>query len=408
VFDIYCRFFVLRLRWYVKASGRLFLRHWQWFVIAGLVVPGLPIVSLLDIPIQVFDNATLRGPGIFSHIGILAGVQLAALLWIWPQRRNLAGGSFAVYAATLPISAFVRRGVDVTLLALADILILIPAAIALSDRMRSPGEGGAYQLASLLVLVSTIFVVQLASLEKRLAALVAVGIADVLLGNGLALPLGAPAWLLLTLAFCVAIGGLVVPDWRRKSPGVYAPAETLTSARGVLRQSRWLSPSFRIQFKALAAHPVATILCLGLALCVALGADALIAIFRFDARSVPAAIVAMAAIALVISGIYRTLWSYHIPMQDFLSTLPVTRHFWSIHDTRLALLIGFVPLGIILIPLAGYQLCSPFILIVLALAYFALIATLRTALTLGGQMGVLFAAILATGWAGAGIAAVVR
>ena len=39
---------LLRLRWYALATGRVLLRHWQVFVLAGALVPGgMPVGKLL-------------------------------------------------------------------------------------------------------------------------------------------------------------------------------------------------------------------------------------------------------------------------------------------------------------------------------------------------------------------------
>lgn len=39
-FSVIRRLIAWRLQWWGLACGRIFLRHWQWFVLALVLVPG--------------------------------------------------------------------------------------------------------------------------------------------------------------------------------------------------------------------------------------------------------------------------------------------------------------------------------------------------------------------------------
>ncbi len=402
----YLHFTALRLRWYMKASGRLLQRHWQWFVIAGLAVPGIPIIAILGLPARVLTAIVLPEHGLFWHLACLSALQLIAILGILPQRDNIVGGGFARYAATLPMSPLTRRSVDVTVLAVADGFMLIFVAVAIASRLAVPKAAGFYQAFALLVLMSATLAVQLAALERHALMALGAGIATICLGSALTFP--AFAWVLLFLA-CVTIAAtLTAPDSVRPSRGKRTGAANVPSPARSLRHSQWLFMWLRVQCKVLGAHPGLTAMRLATALGLAAGTARLIMIFDLDDRSVPTTILAMAVIALVLSGIYRTLRDAHAPMQNYLAALPVTSRYWPIRDTVFVILLGLTPLWFLMPPLVAHGLLPFYALTGLASAYLALLAMLRLPLVMGGRLSVIVGAILAAGWAGAAMAAVAR
>jgi hypothetical protein len=111
---MYGQFVRLRLRWYLRTSGELALRHWQWVVLACLVVPGPPVVSvfLSAASLLAISVSPALTPG--QHLLVAIVIDLAAVLWISPQRQALSGGTFMRYAGTLPLPRRVRLSVDAT------------------------------------------------------------------------------------------------------------------------------------------------------------------------------------------------------------------------------------------------------------------------------------------------------
>ncbi len=396
----------LRLRWYIRASGDVLLRHWQWFLIAGLAVPGAPIVALFYLPALLLEVIVSRGHEPLGQLACMLAVQLIALIWIMPQRRLLAGGSFMRYASTLPLSKGVRFGVDLTLLIVANSLMLVPAFIATAHTLTLPGSDRAYQICALWVLLVTALVMQIAALERRAIIFVGVGLADILLGSSLISPSGGLRWFLLTSALAGTIAALLTKAPAKRSRGMSAPA--LRPMSPVLSLLSRHAPSLLVQCKAVAAHPGMTALRLSMAVVLALAVDRLIAIFRYDTRSLPTAILAMAAISLILSGVYRTLRDAHASMRAYLAALPITPRHWPVRDTFFVMLLGFAPLCILLWALVVHRLSSLFVLFALALAYHALLALLRLPLVFGGRRAVLYGFIMAAAWSGAAMAAVAR
>lgn len=403
--DIYRHFVALRIRWYAKANMRLVLRHWQWFLVAGLLVPASSLAALPGLFRPAVVHALSRGGDVLSHAAFLATVQLAAFLWTLPQRRNLTGGDFAAYAATLPVSPVIRRSVDATLLLIADSPIVIAVAFALCSAPH--GDRSAYEICAFSIFLAALLTLQLAFVEKKARSYLAAVAADLLLAFGLASGEGLLAWPALLSAAGVLIAHALIPDRVSDSTGAGARPISRSSAVVVLRAGV-LSPVLLIQAKALAARPVVTAMRVTVVLVTAIGTDDLIGAFGFDERSVPTAIAAMALAALVLSGLFHTLREAHATMQHFTATLPVGTGFWPVRDVILVTVLGLAPLGILLVPLAAHGLSSLPALAALSLAYGALFVLLRMVLALSRDLTVLLATMLAAGWTGAAIAAIMR
>lgn len=403
--DTYAHYSALRVRWYARTSAAQLLRHWQWFLIAGLFVPGTPIIALFGLFLPFLIYTLSPGNDLLLHAASLAGVQCAAFLWILPQRRNLGGGDFAAYAAALPIPPIVRRGVDVTLLLIADSPIIVAIAFAL--QAAPPGYGSAHRICTVLVLIAALLLLQTVLFRKGPVGVVflAAGTADLLLGSGLASGGRLWGWAALLSAAGVVLAAWLTPDARSRTTKPAARPHSKTPAP---LATGGLPPSFLVQCKALAARPISTVTRLAVALCAALGADQLMAIFAFDERSAPTAVGAMALAALVLSGLGRILREAHAPMQGYMATLPAGGRFWAVRDTGLVLSLGVVPFVILLVPLIAHRLSPPPSLAALALAYGALVVMLRLVLALSRRLSVLLATALAAGWTGAAIAAIVR
>ena len=117
---MYGRLVRLRLRWYSRTSGELVLRHWQWLVLACLIVPGPPVVSIFLYAAALLAASVSTALSPAQHFLVAIVIDLAAVLWILPQRHALSGGPFMRYADALPLPRGVRLGVEATLLAAAN------------------------------------------------------------------------------------------------------------------------------------------------------------------------------------------------------------------------------------------------------------------------------------------------
>jgi hypothetical protein len=184
------------------------------------------------------------------------------------------------------------------------------------------------------------------------------------------------------------------PGWRLIGPG-----HRILSRR---------MPTLLIQGKAIAERPAQTIFRFGTAVVLAFGADRLSAIFHFDRRALPAAILAMTAISLLLAGFYRVLSEARSAMASYLAALPLPSHYWPLRDTRFVLLLNCVPLVILLSPQIMRGLLSLLIMFGLAVMYQVLLALLRWPVIHGGRRSLLYSVLLSALWSGAAIAAVSR
>jgi hypothetical protein len=390
------------VRWYLRASGRLLLRHWQWLLIAGFFIPG----DILAVPSGALVAIVSPAHGPIWHLAAIGGAQLLALLWILPQRDILTGGEFARYAATLPIAQIVRRSAYFTLLLVADTLILLPVQAAMANRLMATDGAKVDQFLALWILLGATLILQMAVLKKRALLLGAVGAVDLSLGLGLAYP--GFGYALLPAAAAFAVAGFFTPERLRLRDAFVAPHVRPRLVRGLRGPIRPLVAALKIQWQILSARPLASAARLSLALALALGTDRLINIFGFDARAIPTLTAALALTALILSGLYRTLRDAHAPTRTFLASLPVSRHYWAWRDTLLVMLLGLAPLAILLPSADFHRLIPGLALLGLAGAYLVLVASLRLPLLFGGGLSVMLGFLLATGWAGATMAAVLR
>lgn len=394
-----------RMRWYMLAGGRALLRHWQWLLVAGLVVPGVPIVSLVAMPSQLLVAIVSPGVDWPARLAALATVQVLALLWIVPQRKSVSGGDFAPYLATLPISRLTQRLVDLTLLLTADFFPLLAFGLAMAV-LWNHGRDGIAEAVALFIVLETVLAAQTLILHARPVVLLALALTDALLTLGLAPGGQAVVWLALALSMILPIAGALVPG-QRAWPWGFQVERARRATAGASRKN-WIPPALHVQLKALAARPGSSAVRLATAFGLALAADRLAAAFQFDERALPMAIVAMALIALALSGAYRLLGDAHAPFQAFLVTLPLPRSYWPVRDTAFVMLLGLPPLLLVVGCLGLNGLASFATLFMLMAASLALLALLRLPLAWGGRLGTLLGVLIAAGWAGTAIAAVVR
>ena len=398
----------LRLHWYTITTARLLMRHWQAVVVTVLLLPSsVPLPVLLRGAALPLTALFAAGHGLLWHLAYLAQLQTVTLGWAMLQRGPIGGNDFRCYTAALPISTTVRRWADLSILLLANSVLLLPMAIAMALLLVSTGHSQPiFQIICLLILLILVLVTQLAALEKNTAALPGILLAVLLLGISLTFPDSSLAWLLLPLVPFSAMAFLM-PRRTGKIRRISMPFTAMAQLDRRHRQRLGIPPSLHIQLKTLFIDsPSSTILRISLAFGVALIVNLLIRIFEFDYRSLPAAIIAMAIIAMIISGIYRTLHAAHTPMQSYLAALPLGFYYWAIRDTFFVALLGTVPLAALLLPFLNHGGSSTFTIAALVVAYLLLLGLLRLPLLFGGRQAVLLSLILAASWSAAAMAAI--
>ncbi|WP_163097624.1 hypothetical protein GL267_000350 [Acidithiobacillus ferrianus] len=399
-----------RLRWYASATGRVLMRHWQVFVLAGALVPGgMPVGKLLMGLSYPLLAALHGGHDVAWHWWRLVAIQGLALAWVMVQRRHIDGGAFMVYARSLPLSVNQRRRVDLSVLLPANSLLLVPvvALVVVAPTGLLGATSTPFLVATVCVMTGLVLLAELAALERQLAALFTFGLADALLSWSLSRPVDPASWLALGGAVLVGASFLVLRHPLQASLQTWIRRRVTQSPLGERRLFFFLSPAWRIQAQVLwVRHPGGTVLRTASVLALALVADWLMRKFAFDARALPTAILGMAAIALITSGLYRILQSAHRPVQPYLHALPLPKRFWALQDTAFVAAFGALPLAVLLAPMLIQLNASVDTTFALALAYFTLLALLRLPLVHGGRQAVLLGVILAGTWSGAAMAVV--
>ncbi|MEY2334999.1 hypothetical protein [Acidithiobacillus ferrianus] len=399
-----------RLRWYASATGRVLMRHWQVFVLAGALVPGgMPVGKLLMGLSYPLLAALHGGHDVAWHWWRLVAIQGLALAWVMVQRRHIDGGAFMVYARSLPLSVNQRRRVDLSVLLPANSLLLVPvvALVVVAPTGLLGATSTPFLVATVCVMTGLVLLAELAALERQLAALFTFGLADALLSWSLSRPVDPASWLALGGAVLVGASFLVLRHPLQASLQTWIRCRVIPSLPGGRQLFSFLSPAWRLQAQALwVRHPGGTVLRTASVLALALVADWLMRKFAFDARALPTAILGMAAIALITSGLYRILQSAHRPVQPYLHALPLPKRFWALQDTAFVAAFGALPLAVLLAPMLIHLHASVGTILALALAYFTLLALLRLPLVHGGRQAVLLGVILAGTWSGAAMAVV--
>lgn len=388
----------------MRTSGHLVLKHGQWFVLACLVVPGPPVIAIFLNAASLLAASIAPGMAPAQHFFLAALIEVVSVLWILPQRHALSGGPFMRYADALPLCPGVRMSVEATLLVAANTVLLVSAGIA-AVRIWSP-LGNPYAPCCLLALLSLAAAAQQAVLNHRWIVLPGILLGNGALAAGLAAQLAGARWLLLISAIGSATIGMLVAvrfERVRKTgrPGVRSRA--VASSLGILARR---APALLTQCKAVAERPAQTILRIGAAIALALGADRLIAIFDFDERTFPTAILAMAVISLLLAGFYRMLRDARSVTESYLAALPLPQWYWPVRDTTFVLLLNGVPLVVLLSPHLLRSLVSLLIVAGLAIACQLLLALLRWPVVHGGRRSLLYGVLLTAAWSGAAIAAV--
>jgi hypothetical protein len=387
-----------RLRWWGLVTTRAVQRHWQWFVLAGALVPmDTPLRGVLLALAYPLLHAFEPGHDVAWHVVRLAAIQLVAALWVLVQRQAIRGGDFRNYMRTLPLTTALQRLVDLALLLPANTVLLAPfitGLLLISTGTRS--DGGA-DLVNIGVVAVLTILVQLAILERRSLALVPILASNVVLSEGV--EAGSPLVHVTMLLGALALGLLALAPMPRfptiRGHGMKERAATLT---------RLLPPDVRIQCTILAAQP-ATLLRAASLMAIVIGMRALDVAFTFDGRILPTAALALAALALVMAGWYRPLRDAHAPVANYLTSLPLHHRFWPRRDLRFLIIAGTLPAAAILGPVIVHGARGLVSATLLLLGYWVLIAALRWPLLRGGRQATLLAVLMTGAWSAVAVAA---
>ncbi len=404
MFSTYRSLVHLRISWHALSTARVLVRHWHWFLLSMLLVPmGATLGGLLQAfayPLTAIFSPGNDATWYFTYAVV---AQAMPVMWVLLQRNSIRGGEFMDFAASLPISAVTRIGVNLTVLLVANSILLIVLVAAVLISANPFGSVSGFELFAIIVLLVLILVAQLATLERTLTIFSTIFIADWVFALGLAQERGElSAWLLVACALGIAGAGLYLPSFPRR-----VTASSKRTGRSVVRWGEgWSSPIINIQINALLNRPIGSLLMIGTSATVAAGAVLLMTTFEFDHRSLLVLVLAMDVIAFILSGIYRTLFMAHAQMEAYSATLPLGRHFWSVRDTAFVTVLGMGHLAILLPPMLRHMHVSMTTLTSLCLAYGVLLAALRLPLLYGGRQTALLGFACTILWAAAVITAI--
>ncbi|PXW56343.1 hypothetical protein C7450_10892 [Chelatococcus asaccharovorans] len=393
------RFVHMRLRWYAKATGDVLLRNWLWCFVAGAVIPW-DMTFLLGLS-ALLNDLLARDQGFGWRIVFPLLLQAAGLAWTGAQRNAIGGGEFTSYASTMPLSAGARRAVNLLILAAADNLWLILFVLAAAFPPAGDPYPGAFRIAALLALLVLFLSAQLALLERNTAAMMAALAANIPLALSLTVNGWPLQWVLLFAAPALAVAGFTESRLTASIKSIKAPRKLRSNSLALKTPI-----ALRIQLKALVETPIGSVLRICAALGMAAFADFLLQAFDYDSRSATTVVVAMAFVAIFLSGFYRALRMAHMTMALYSATLPLRARFWAICDTLLVCLLGLPPLAILLLPAIIHKVAAVPVLTALSAAFLALLAAIRLPVVFGGRRAVLYLVFLTTAWSGAAIAAV--
>jgi hypothetical protein len=396
----------LRLNWYVAATAHAMRRHWQLLVIASLALPSLPVARIPQV--LAFPVVSLLHPGqtmLWYSLHVVL-IQAIALLWSGLQRKALATGPMTSYLSALPIPRRTTHLVNATILLFADSLILLPIASSLLVVPMQPVSTASLGFHTLAVatLALSAFAAQIALLEQQWHRLLLALLGVAAWGWSLVHLHSSAAWATQAMLFAVLVLLTVrtpaLPLRRQRNQAGVRRTPVLTA---VLSR---LPIAARIQLRILfEEHWPPTVLRLAIALGIAGCANFLFGVFNGDVRTLPAGIIAGASVALILSGIYRTLAEAHASMQRYAAALPLAKHFWLRRDLAMLSVLAALPFGVMLLSLFDHGIPATTCL-KLALANLGLLMLLRLPLSFSRRQTALVGVMLAGGWSAGAMVAI--
>jgi len=382
----------------------MLLRHWQWGLMACLLIPGLALASIFQETVTFLAAAVAPGQTIGAYFVSGAIVIIVSVFWVLPQAGALSGGGFMGYVSTLPVSRRMYFGIDAALLLVADVSILMIAAFALGAM---PEPFDPFRFGALAVLLGLAVLAQRIVVMRCYWGLAGVLVAHGFLVLGLALASSLGQWALLVAA--IAVAGLSALGTHSDGAADRGGDLRALLAKGGAPMHTVLlrtAPGLLTQIKTLAERPAQSLSRGAAAIALAFAAANLMAAFGFDGRAYPVAIVAMAAISLILAGFYRILSQGREATAPFLATLPLPSRYWMVLDLRFVLALAMLPLALFVLILAGQGFSGLPVIFGLALASLALLGVLRYPVLKGGKRAVFYSVLVTGLWSGAAFAAI--
>ncbi len=391
-----------RLRWYALATGCLVLRRWQaLLLILGLFAPmGVSLLSQLKS--LAFPVLLLMAPedSFVWRYTYICALQALAVIWIMMQRDQVSGGAFMQYAESLPLSRQQKHAVDALLVSTANSPLFLMPVAAICWFYVQDGGTFAWLLHCLFILVFLLLMTfgQLKALDRQYTAWAGIAVANISLAAAAG---GGQAAELILLGCALAIArpwAAIVPasihlPYRR---ALHRRFSTVFSKASFSR----VHPAAFIPLHFLLRQSLVQSLAkIAVALGIATVALGLMAVWDYDERIVPLAVIALACIALVISGLYRDLHMAHDAAQAIVGAFPLPDKWERKFDTALLMMLG-LPFAAVLGGVIVFYHARLLAAVVLASATFlGLIGILRWPQVNAQRQAVFLSSVTAALWA---------
>ncbi|MEQ1619763.1 MAG: hypothetical protein ABL919_00055 [Methylococcales bacterium] len=296
-----------RLHWYTIATARLLLRRWQAvLLVISLLQPLGGPGPLADIAVLPFSVLLASEHGFWWRFIYIVMLQILWAVWAMMQREQIGGGAFMHYAQSLPLPLAVHRRTNLIVLLLADSpLLLMVTATGIFFGMRE-ADSAVLSADYLYLLAMTLLFLtaQLGALDRSYALWVILP-ADLLLAGAL----GSSAVqlkIVLLVALCfigtAAVSGRIpVMPVKRYTALWYALGDRLSQVL-LARLHPALQISVCMLFRQRYSEMLSKSISSALIIAAAIG---LMDVWHYDGRALPFTHIALAGIALSVSGLYR-------------------------------------------------------------------------------------------------------
>ncbi|MBB3219228.1 hypothetical protein [Pseudoduganella umbonata] len=389
-----------RLRWYAVSTGRLLLRRWQALLLALAVLAPAGASALSQVQSLGWPVLALLAPehGSLWRFCCLCLYQALAMAWVLMQRDQVTGGDFMGYARSLPVPPRQARAVDmVVLLAANSPLLLLPAAALVWVVAHDGALPAVLHGLFVVQLVILAAAAQLACVDRRYARLGALALANIPLA---AAPGASPAVQVVLLAATLPCAWLA--DRYLAGP-LFGPLLDSVKRRASHLAARAaparLHPAAFIPLNYLVRQaPAETFGKLAVAGVTTAAALALMAVWEYDDRIGGLSVIALAIVALAISGLYRDLHTAHRAALPLVAGLPLPRH-WARKFDHMILMLAGLPFAAIIGGVVVFHQPQRLVpVLLLAAAFIGLVGLLRLPQVHGERQAVVLGTVIAALW----------
>lgn len=340
----------LRARWLAHSTARALERRVQSTALIALAIgPGIGY-AVVQLATPLFLPLS-PSYAFLPKVAVLLAFQTAFLLWVVALQSVIRGDAFVRYVRAQPLSHLTHLLSDAAMLLAVNTPLILIISIAVGIYLNQGGVLTALHAAYLLVFGVLALFVQFAVLAERWRWLGAVLLADSLIVATLSHTSTLTALITMAVVAVVALAVMLRPAMPpQAAPLPVRAARTPRRGAAAPRLQR-LRLSFNIvrrqHWRELAAY-------IAVSSAMFASAAALMAIWEYDSRSPYLLVIVQTLIAVMVSGLYRTLHMAHLAAVGYTGALPLSRWWWKWRDAVVVLAVG-LPCALILHAYALYH-----------------------------------------------------